>query len=103
MLASAPDVALCAGNGFVVEVVNQVRMVWYAVHAPSTDIPKALLSLAERHCVTLLTQACCAQLMAVMMADGKTVTPPTALPTFFGAGAPFDRPGFFTQPSCALP
>ena len=26
MLASAPDVALCAGNGFVVEVVNQVRL-----------------------------------------------------------------------------
>ncbi|KAK9839431.1 hypothetical protein WJX81_001722 [Elliptochloris bilobata] len=62
MLASAPDVALCAGNGFVVEVVNQ--------------------------------------LMAVMTSDGTTVTPPTALPTFFGAGAPFDRPGFFAQASC---
>lgn len=24
MLTSAPDVALCAGNGFVVEIVNEV-------------------------------------------------------------------------------
>ena len=46
----------------------------------------------------------CVQLLAVFTADGgATVTPPTALPTFFGAGAPFDRPGFFAQPSCARP
>ena len=39
--------------------------------------------------------------MAVFTADGTgTVMAPTALPKFFGAAAPFDRPGFFAQPSC---
>jgi len=37
ILASAPDVALCAGNGFVVEVVNQVGA-WRTAAAQSTVV-----------------------------------------------------------------
>ncbi len=136
ILAAAPDVALCAGNGYVVEVVNQVGA-WRTAAAQRTAampgnatcmrshagkrqarallarafICAALPPLHSDRCTALLRRPCAPaahrsrsppQLMAVFAANGSTVTPPTALPTFFGSGAPFDRPGFFAQPSCAL-